>query len=109
MILSKRHLALLLVLLSVSIIVALPSLFRLCMIHEIYTDPEARKAALMSAFYVRDRYGSFIGDLTIKDVRVDGSSIIVVVDEKYHGPVEQSRRFWLVYEDREMRTQQVEP
>jgi len=81
----KEHLNLLLILGIITLLVSTPFLIRIFKINEVYSNSEARVHTLDVIFYLRDRFGLTIADLSIKDVKVTEDHLMVTVHERYHG------------------------
>jgi hypothetical protein len=80
---------LILIFVVLTLMMASPFIYRAWQIHEIYIYSDVRAHVLDSVFLLREQYGLTIGDLTIKDVVLDGPMIFTTVHEKYHGFVEE--------------------
>lgn len=76
--------------LILALLLASPFIYRAWLIHEIYIYPDVREHVLDSVFLLRENYGLTIGDLTIKNVVLDGPVIYTTIHEKYHGFVDDS-------------------
>jgi hypothetical protein len=87
---QKFNFKLVLVFLALALILASPFIYRAWLIHEIYIYPDVREHVLDSVFLLRENYGLTIGDLTIRDVVLDGPVIYTTIHEEYHGFVDES-------------------
>ena len=76
--------------LILALLLASPFIYRAWLIHEIYIYPDVREHVLDSVFFLRENYGLTIGDLTIRDVVLEGPTIHINIREKYHGFLDES-------------------
>lgn len=88
---EKFNYRLVMVVILIALFMSSPFIYRAYLIHEIYLYSDVRQHVLDSVFLLREDLGVTIADLSVKDVRLEGDFVYVVIHEDYHGFIDRQK------------------